>query len=214
MKIVKIHTPAKLNLGLRILGRRPDGYHEIRSLMVKVSLFDKVTVNTGGQGIMIVCSEPEVPVGEDNLVYKAARIFSEKLEEKAGMEIALEKRIPIAAGLGGGSSDAATVLKILKALFAPRLSAEELREMAVQVGADVPFFLVPGAAFVSGIGEELVPCQGRLPAAFVVVDPGEKISSGWSYSEWDRTGAERPEPELTRDYPATQPTVYRPSAPS
>jgi len=201
MKVIKIHTPAKLNLGLRVLGRRPDDYHEILSLMLKVSLFDRITVDIGGKGLMVVCSDPGVPVGEDNLVYKAVRVFSREVKEVDGMEIEIEKRIPVAAGLGGGSSDAASILKVLKALFAPRLPEHKLREIAAQVGADVPFFLSPGAAWASGIGDELIPCRSRLPGSFVLVSPGVEISSAWAYSEWDRAGEKPPGSELTGDYP-------------
>ncbi|MCX5867180.1 MAG: 4-(cytidine 5'-diphospho)-2-C-methyl-D-erythritol kinase [Proteobacteria bacterium] len=192
-KIVKIEAPAKLNLGLRILGRRPDGYHEIRSLMIRISLRDEVSLREAGSGIRVTSGHPEIPGGEGNLAFRAARLFAEEFGPVPGLEIKIRKDIPVAAGLGGGSSDAAAVLEGLRRMFAPRLPVRKLREVSARIGADVPFFLFPGAARVAGIGERLSAYRGGLPPAFLLVNPGVKVSSQWAYSEWDRDFWDRSE---------------------
>ena len=185
-KIILIQAPAKLNLGLRILGRRPDGYHEIRSLMIRVSLYDKIRLREASAGIKVDCDHREVPGDEGNIAFRAARVFGEEFGPVRGLKIEIKKGIPVAAGLGGGSSDAAAVLLGLRRMFAPRLPLQELRKVSARIGADVPFFLFPGAARVAGVGERLSLYRGGLPPAFLLVNPGVKVSSQWAYSEWDR----------------------------
>jgi len=185
-KTLKIQAPAKLNLGLRVLGRRSDGYHEIRSLMIRVSLFDEIRLREAGAGIKVDCDHGEVPGGEANLAFRAARVFEEEFGPVPGLKIEIKKGIPVAAGLGGGSSDAAAVLLGLRQMFAPRLPVQKLRKASARIGADVPFFLFSGAAWAAGIGEKLSPYRGGLPPAFLLINPGAKVSSQWAYAEWDR----------------------------
>ncbi|MDD5223854.1 MAG: 4-(cytidine 5'-diphospho)-2-C-methyl-D-erythritol kinase [bacterium] len=205
-KIIRIQAPAKLNLGLRISGRRPDGYHEIRSLMIRISLFDDIRLREAPAGISVDCDHQEVPGGEGNIAFRAARVFGEEFVSFRGVKIEIKKGIPVAAGLGGGSSDAAAVLVGLKRMFASRLPVRDLRRVSARIGADVPFFLFPGAARVAGVGERLSFYRGGLPPAFVLVNPGVKVSSQWAYSEWDRDFWDKSEKngsglELTEDDP-------------
>lgn len=186
MKTILIKAPAKLNLGLRILGRRADGYHEIRSLMIRISLFDEINLRQAPAGIRVDCDHRAVPGDEGNIAFRAAQVFGEEFGPVSGLKIQIKKGIPVAAGLGGGSSDAAAVLLGLRRMFAPRLPLQELRKVSVRIGADVPFFLFPGAARVAGIGERLSLYRGGCPPAFLLVNPGVKVSSQWAYSEWDR----------------------------
>lgn len=203
-KIIRIQAPAKLNLGLRILGRRPDGYHEIRSLMIRISLFDKIRLRETSAGIRVDCDHREVPGDEGNIAFRAARVFGEEFGLLRGLKIEIKKEIPVAAGLGGGSSDAAAVLLGLRRMFAAGLPVQDLRQVSARIGADVPFFLFPGAARVAGVGERLSLYRGGIPPAFLLVNPGVKVSSQWAYSEWDRDFREKSERngsglELTED---------------
>lgn len=154
-------APAKINLGLDIVGRRADGYHLLETVFQTVNIYDTVTVAwTAEQGISLTCDVPAVPCSEKNIAWKAARYFCDAAQISRGVRIHLEKRIPMEAGMGGGSTDAAAVLLALQELADEPLSMEQLCSIAVQLGADVPFFLYGGTAYAGGIGEELE----RLPA--------------------------------------------------
>ena len=135
-------APAKLNIRLKVTGRRPDGYHELVSIMVPVSLFDHLELEMTRQGrIRLTCQGLSVPDNEENLVYRAARAFFSRTGLGPGLSLRLTKNIPVAAGLGGGSSDAACTLKALNDIWSNPLTSEELTELAVSLGADIPFFL-------------------------------------------------------------------------
>lgn len=182
---VVIRARAKLNLGLRVLGRRPDGFHAIRSLFHTVSLHDRLEVSAlpGGYGIGLSLSgDTSVPSGKGNIAWKAAHRFLGALEGNLRVDIRLEKRIPAAAGLGGGSSDAAAVLRALRSITGqdPGLSS-----LAAGLGSDVPFFLEGGAAIVTGRGEEIEPVS---PLRFhaVLIHPRIGVSTAWAYRELDR----------------------------
>jgi 4-diphosphocytidyl-2-C-methyl-D-erythritol kinase len=182
---VALRACAKLNLGLRVLGVRPDGFHEIRSLFHTISLHDslEVSASRGSAGIRLsVTGDTPVPSGPDNIVWRAARRFLDGAEAEMQVEIRLHKRIPAAAGLGGGSSDAAAVLRALRRIAGtdPGLSS-----MASGLGSDVPFFLRGGAAMVSGRGEKVEPVA---PLRFhaVLVHPDMNVSTRWAYRELDR----------------------------
>lgn len=154
-------APAKINLGLDIVGRRADGYHLLETVFQTVNIYDTVTVAWAAeQGISLTCDVPAVPCSEKNIAWKAARYFCDAAQISRGVRIHLEKRIPMEAGMGGGSTDAAAVLLALQELADEPLSMEQLCSIAVQLGADVPFFLYGGTAYAGGIGEELE----RLPA--------------------------------------------------
>ncbi|WP_051305183.1 4-(cytidine 5'-diphospho)-2-C-methyl-D-erythritol kinase [Desulfogranum mediterraneum] len=190
-----LRAPAKVNLLLKVTGRRADGYHTIESLMQKVSLYDRLELRLVEQwGVRLRCPGSELAEDESNLVFQAARLFLDRGTSSAtavapGVEITLEKRIPVAAGLGGGSSDAAATLAGLNRLHGGLFSAEELAAMGLQLGADVPFFLATsGACWASGIGELLTPVETVLGVVFVLVNPGVSVSTKWVYDTFSLTG--------------------------
>lgn len=181
---------AKVNLGLRILDRRPDNYHNIETIFASVNLFDEIDIDTTGGGIRLVCPDTHLPTNRHNLVYRAALLFMETYHLPGGLEIVLKKRIPIGGGLGGGSSDAAAVLKALARLFQIKPSDDELIGLASRLGMDVPFFVKGGAACARGRGEQLEPF--RLPRLdLVICYPGFSVSTRWAY--------ENVGPTLTKD---------------
>src|SRR5437016_10153620 len=143
----------KVNLLLSILGRRPDGFHALETVMHPIGVFDRLLLSRAGQGIQLRCSEPSLPVDSGNLVYRAAALFIEAAKLKEGVRIELEKRIPLEAGLGGGSGNAAATLLGLNNLFENRLAPERLQALAVSLGSDVPFFLQEKPALGTGRGE-------------------------------------------------------------
>jgi 4-diphosphocytidyl-2-C-methyl-D-erythritol kinase len=174
-------APAKINLGLRILGKRPDGYHNLLSLMVPVSLCDELRLELGFQGIELSCPNSDLPSGEENLVYRAAQLVLNACHRTEGVRIELTKNIPISAGLGGGSSNAATTLVALNQLLGRPLEHKELYPLGVQLGADVPFFLLGRWALAEGIGDRLTPLDD-VPAFWtVLIHPHFQVSTSWAY---------------------------------
>src|SRR2546423_1828880 len=147
----------KVNLLLNILGRRPDGFHELETVMHPVNLFDTLTFSRKPRGIELTCSDPALPADSTNLVHRAASAFFEKARISEGVAIRLEKKIPMAAGLGGGSSNAATTLLALNELFEHPLKPGELHDIAAALGSDIPFFLQSKPALASGRGEKIQP---------------------------------------------------------
>ena len=177
-------APAKINLFLHITAKRPDGYHDIFSLMQPVSLYDEVEieVNTDG-GIVVEADVPGVPNGPGNLAYRAARLFLDESGIESGVKISIRKRIPHGAGLGGGSSDAATVLSALNGLLDAGFSIEKLMALGAELGSDVPFFMLKTAAIASGRGTELTSV--KLPSyQYVLINPGFGVSTEWAYSNF------------------------------
>src|SRR5579883_191754 len=188
MSLLK-RSPCKVNLLLNILGKRSDGFHELETLMHPVRLFDELTFKTSGGGIELTCSEPGLPVDNQNLVYRAAKAFLETSGLGRGVRIHLEKHIPLAAGLGGGSGNAATTLLALNELFGMPLAGETLFRLACTLGSDVPFFLQGNPALASGRGERiesLGPFAALKGAAFLLVHPGFGISTAWAYQQLQR----------------------------
>lgn len=179
--LVQRFAPAKVNLTLRVVGRRPDGYHLIESVLVPLTLGDLVEVEFGGRGIRLSCSDPALPAGEENLAWRAARAFLGATGIRRGVRIGLGKAIPVAAGLGGGSSDAAAVLRGLNDLSARPLAPKALHRIATGLGADVPFFLDPRPSVAAGIGEILRPMPPLPVMWFVLVNPGLEIAAAWAY---------------------------------
>jgi 4-diphosphocytidyl-2-C-methyl-D-erythritol kinase len=178
-------APAKVNLGLRITGRRPDGYHDLQSLMVPLSIGDTLDFEVLEQvgGWSATCDHPEVPVGEGALVEKAFRLAAKTLGYVGGLKLSLKKVIPMGAGLGGGSSDAAAVMVAVERLTGREVPRDLYPEIAYKVGADVPFFLKGGAKWVLGIGEEVRPIA-KMPAYNVLlVHPDVGIATTWVYSQ-------------------------------
>jgi 4-diphosphocytidyl-2-C-methyl-D-erythritol kinase len=176
---------AKVNLGLRVLGRRADGYHELLTVMQPLDLADELTVADGVEGLEFVCDDPGLRQG--NLVEKAARAYFAALGRPASARLALVKRIPVAAGLGGGSSDAAAALLGLNALNGGALPPEELLRLARGLGADVAFCLGGVTALATGIGDRLTPWPDFPLLDYVLVNPGFAIPTVWVYNQLDLT---------------------------
>jgi 4-diphosphocytidyl-2-C-methyl-D-erythritol kinase len=186
-------APAKINIALRVCGRRADGYHDLAMIMQKVSLFDRLELTLTDQpGVEVCCAAVPLSVGQENIAARAAKALLAKSERCCGVRIVIDKAIPIAAGLGGGSSDAAAVLHNLNQMLKLGLSQAELRQEGAQLGADVPFFLFSGAAWATGIGDRLQVFGHLPPVWYVLVNPGFAVSTAWVYQNLQLTsrGAE------------------------
>ncbi len=183
MDEVVLSSPAKINLFLEVLGRRPDGYHEIESVMQLVDLCDRVRLSRAHRGIHLSVVGAELPSGRGNLAYKAAALIMESAGRRGGVRIHLEKQIPVAGGLGGGSSNAAAVLAGLNWLYDLGWPRETLQKLGAQLGSDVPFFLSNGLAIATGRGEVLEPLKPWPPQWLVLANPGVPISTAWAYRE-------------------------------
>src|SRR5947209_5213569 len=154
---MQVVAPAKINLSLRVLGKRPDGFHEIETLIAPMALYDTIEIKKQNRWIDFNCDDPTISAGDDNLVVRAARLFLEQAKIKSGLSIKLQKRIPHGAGLGGGSSDAAATLRGLNQLFETNLSSDELAKLASAIGSDVPFFISQSTALCKARGEVVEP---------------------------------------------------------
>jgi len=166
---VEVRARAKVNLGLEVLGRRPDGYHELRSVMWAIELADRVTLETSGVGITLECAAPDVPRTPDNLAWRAAALVRQETGTAAGLRIRIEKRIPVAAGLGGGSTDAAAVLAGFRSLRRSGPGPRRLGAIAVALGMDVPFFLGRSPALAWGRGEEIRALRAGTGLSLVLI---------------------------------------------
>jgi len=183
--LMQCSAPAKINLSLAIKKKRPDGFHEIESLMVPLTLADRLTLETAREpGIAFTCSEPSLPCDDSNLVVRAARRFFETCGKAAALRIHLEKKIPHGAGLGGGSSDAAATLDGLNGLLGSPLPPETIAGLAAELGSDVPFFLAGGAAVCRGRGERVEPVPFPQPLALLLIKPAFGVSTPWAYQRW------------------------------
>jgi 4-diphosphocytidyl-2-C-methyl-D-erythritol kinase len=174
-----------------VVGRRPDGYHELVTVMQPLTLADILTVTLAGEGISLRCDRPDLPQGEENLVWRAARLFQEETGLSQGVRLSLAKRIPVAAGLGGGSSDAAGTLLALNELVGKPLTPGDLHRLASRLGADVPFFLAREPAVGRGTGTQLSPLT-LLPYWYLLVNPGVPLSTRWVYENLDLAGLAGP----------------------
>lgn len=183
MEELTLTAYAKLNLYLDITGRREDGYHLLETVMQSVSLADHVTIKRA-EGISVSCSNPLIPSGEGNICHKAARLFLEEFGG-AGADIRIEKRIPSGAGMGGGSADAAAVLKGLNALYGNIADGERLHALAAEIGADVPFCLYGGTRICRGIGDIISDMPQLADCAFLVVMPDFSCSTAEAYRRYD-----------------------------
>jgi 4-diphosphocytidyl-2-C-methyl-D-erythritol kinase len=181
-------APAKINLYLAIKGKRADGYHDLETRMVKITLADRLHLALRDSGITVLCPESDLPTGEGNLVHRAAKSFFAALGTGGGVAIVLEKKVPIAAGLGGGSSDAAAVLRGLNTLYGLPFSVGQLVELARPLGADVPFFVDDCVvAWATGIGDK-IQAEAVSPADWIVlVNPGFPVSTKWVYENFTLT---------------------------
>lgn len=182
---LELLAPAKINLSLAIKGRREDGYHEIETVMVPISIFDRLEIEGRDQGgLEFSCEDDTVPGGDENLVVRAAKLFCSETGIEPHLRISLEKQIPHGAGLGGGSSDAATTLLALDHLFQTRLPRETLAAMAADLGSDVPFFIYQSAAWCRGRGEQVTPVAFAHALPLLLIKPPFPVPTPWAYGRW------------------------------
>lgn len=196
--MIERECPCKVNLLLNVLGKRPDGFHELETVLQPVACHDRLQIEAQPAGISLSCNEPALPLDDQNLVHRAARLFLSETGIHRGVRMHLEKEIPLSAGLGGGSSDAAHTLLGLNDLFHAGLAPADLARLAASLGSDVPFFLQNGPALATGRGEKIAPLEsfGALRGAFILlVHPGFGVSTPWAYAQlaqaaggWGRPG--------------------------
>lgn len=182
MRELKLRAMAKVNLGLDVLRKREDGYHDLRMVMQSVDLYDRICLKRRDlPGIQMRTNLYSLPVNEGNLAYRAAKLLMEEFQIREGLSIDLEKHIPVAAGLAGGSSDGAAVLVGVNRIFDLGLSLTELQERGVKLGADIPYCLLRGTALAEGIGERLTPLPKAPEAWVVLAKPKVHVSTGFVY---------------------------------
>lgn len=183
---MRLLAPAKINLFLQVTGKRVDGYHDLVTIMCCIGLYDTITLSFDTRGISLICNDPDIPDDEANLAHRAASLFIGSLSKEEGnkpkgVKISIEKKIPIGAGLGGGSSDAAAVFLGLNRYYGHPFSRSELERFGFEVGADVPFFIFGKPALVQGAGEKLAPFKGLKPYQILLVYPGFSVSTAEVY---------------------------------
>ncbi len=175
METIKLLSPAKVNLVLNVKGRRMDGYHDLEMVMAKISIYDEVTISLKNEGISVSCDNSSVPSGSENIAWKAAKALIEAKKLDTGVHVHLNKNIPMGGGLGGGSANAATVLKGLNSLTGDSTGMDELMKIGLSLGADVPFFLFEGAAQAEGVGERLSRIDDLPEVWMVLINPGVHV---------------------------------------
>lgn len=176
---------AKINLGLDVVKRLPNGYHQVKMIMQTIGIYDMLTFEKATHAITIFTDSEELPTDENNLIYKAAKYMFEKYAIEAGLRVHLHKNIPIAAGLAGGSTDAAAAMKAVNALFGLGLSTEKLMEHGAAIGADVPYCILGGTALAEGIGEKLTSLPPIPPCHILVAKPDISVSTKYVYEHLD-----------------------------
>ena len=182
MDFVEKKAYAKINLGLDVLRRREDGYHEVKMIMQTVDIWDRLTFCASGEpGVELSVGDAALPTGEDNLIYRAAELLIKEKNIKKGVKITLEKNIPVAAGMAGGSTDAAAVFHGLNELFDLSMSLEDMKKLGVRIGADVPYCIMGGTAISEGIGERLTPLPAPPSCILVVAKPDIDVSTKFVY---------------------------------
>lgn len=182
MRELKLKARAKINLGLDVVRKREDGYHEVRMIMQMINLYDKITLRKKAEpGITVTANLSYLPVNEDNLVYRAAKLLMDEFQVDGGLEIELQKYIPVAAGMAGGSTDAAAVMVGVNRIFQLGLNKKQLMERGVKIGADVPFCIMRGTALAEGIGEELTPLPAMPHCSLVIAKPKIHVSTKFVY---------------------------------
>lgn len=193
---MRIKAYAKINVLLDVVGKKENGYHLLEMIMQSIDLYDLIDVNKIEKGINIKCNKSYIPVNNKNIAYKAAELFMNTYGINEGVSINIYKNIPTSAGLGGGSSDGAAVLKAMREIFNVNISDKELEELGVKIGADVPFCINGGTAFCEGIGEIITPIKKFENKILVVVKPKFGVSTKWVYSEYDNLrNVKKPETE-------------------
>ena len=189
MRSISLASFAKINLDLRILGTRPDGYHDLKTVFQSLALFDNVTVTARRGPLAVTCDEPDIPTDQRNLVWKAAsllhRVATGKQSTPAGIAVDLRKRVPSEAGLGGGSSNAAMTLLALNKLWKLDLDLASLTRIGARLGADVPYFLVGGTALGLGRGDDIYPLADMPPVHVVILRPGFGVATSDAYTWFD-----------------------------
>ncbi len=179
---IELLSPAKVNLRLEVLKKRGDGYHEIRTILQRISLYDKLRISLKvEEGISVITDSPSLPVDEGNLAYRAASSLLEEARAGVGIELHIQKAIPISSGLGGGSSNAASTLMGLNKILKLNFSKDRLIGIGARIGADVPFFIFERTAMATGIGEKLEPVEIQPIIWLVLVNPDWKVSTRWAY---------------------------------
>ena len=182
MREIKLKARAKINLGLDVVRKREDGSHEVRMIMQMINLYDRITLRRSTEpGIRVTTNLPYLPANEDNLVYRAAKLLMEEFKVTEGAEIELQKYIPVAAGMAGGSSDAAAVMVGVNRIFHLGLTKKQLMERGVKIGADVPFCIMRGTALAEGIGEVLTPLPAMPHCSLVIAKPKIHVSTKFVY---------------------------------
>jgi 4-diphosphocytidyl-2-C-methyl-D-erythritol kinase len=181
MQSLTLSSPAKLNLRLDVLGKRSDGYHDLLMLMERVNLEDEIEIRVVEKALSVNCDDPAIPDGEGNIVFRAVKEILAYSSRNIGVEVSIKKRIPIASGMGGGSSNAATVIKGVNQLLKLKLPREKLMMIGAKLGADVPFFLFEGPAIASGIGDQLRKIKKMPKMTFAIINPGIPVSTEWVY---------------------------------
>lgn len=179
---MKIKAYAKINIGLDVIRKREDGYHEVRMIMQNIDLYDELVVEKTDKDIIITTDSSELPVNEDNLIYKAAKLFLSEHGSDFGVRISLKKNIPVAAGLAGGSTDAAATLLALNSISGTDLSIEELSKIGVRIGADVPYCIMGGTVLSEGIGEILTPIAKCPKIRILLAKPPVGVSTAFVYN--------------------------------
>lgn len=181
----QIKAYGKINLGLDVIGRLPNGYHEVKMVMQTVGIYDELIFERTGSGIEITSDSAELLMDESNLIYKAAELMKEKYHIREGIHIHLQKNIPIAAGMAGGSTDAAATLKGISRMFGLDISLLELMKIGVDIGADVPYCVIGGTALAEGIGEKLTPLELAPECYVLVAKPDINVSTKYVYEHLD-----------------------------
>jgi 4-diphosphocytidyl-2-C-methyl-D-erythritol kinase len=191
MDKIQVLAPAKINLTLDVIGKRPDGYHEVEMVMQALELHDTLSFEKHENNIQLTCNWPSIPVNEKNLVYKIAVALKERTGYPGGATIHIHKEIPMEAGLAGGSSDAAAALKGLNELWNLKLSLEELMEIGGAIGADIPFCLIGGTALATGKGEKLKVLKSASPLWIVLAKPTIGVSTAMVYQNFNLAKVEK-----------------------
>ena len=186
MDKIDVKALAKINIGLDVTGIREDGYHEVKMIMQTVNLFDKITISKVAEpGVSMTTNLKFLTVGDDNLCIKAAKLLIDEFDIKQGIQISLEKHIPVAAGMAGGSTDAAAILFGMNKMFKLGLSRKDMMERGVKLGADVPYCVMRGTALAEGIGEVLSPLPPMVKCPVLIAKPGISVSTKQVYEALD-----------------------------
>lgn len=198
MKDISVKALAKINLGLDVIRKREDGYHEVRMIMQTIHLFDRLEIRRNNSGrITIETNLSFLPTNENNLAYKAAKLLMDEFQLRDGIDIRLQKHIPVSAGMAGGSTDAAAVLYGVNRLFELGISREELMQLGVKIGADVPYCVMRGTALAEGIGEQLSPLPPMVKCPVLIAKPQINVSTKFVYENL-RLNAQTVHPDIDR----------------